>query len=58
MAVDWIAAYKKYFNTDQPLQAHRGPARDDDDMLYARADSRPAPAIRLVSTDRLSVRSF
>jgi anti-sigma factor RsiW len=49
MAVDWIAAYKKYFNTDQPLQAHRGPARDDDDEVYTLADARPAPAVRLVS---------
>lgn len=50
MAVDWIAAYKKYFNTDYPLQAHRGPARgDDDDEVYALADARPVPAVRLVS---------
>jgi hypothetical protein len=49
MAVDWIAAYKKYFNTDHPLQAHRGPAPDDDDEVYALADTRPAPAVRLVS---------
>jgi hypothetical protein len=50
MAVDWIAAYKKYFNTDRPLQAHRGPARDDDDdVIYALADARPQPAVRLVS---------
>jgi anti-sigma factor RsiW len=26
MASDWIAAYKKYFKTDVPLAAHRGPA--------------------------------
>jgi hypothetical protein len=49
MAVDWIAAYRKYFNTDQPLRAHRGPADDDDDEIYAVADARPAPAVRLVS---------
>ncbi len=50
MAADWIAAYKKYFNTDQPLRAHRGPAGDDDDdEVYAVADARPAPAVRLVS---------
>jgi hypothetical protein len=58
MAVDWIAAYKKYFNTAQPLRAHRRPARDDDDEVYALADSRPAPAVRLVSTGRTSVRLF
>ena len=57
MAVNWIAAYKKYFNTDHPLQAHRGPARgDDDDEVYALADARPTPAVRLVSLEPLSVR--
>ena len=46
----WIAAYQKYFRTDRPLQAHRGPAVDDDDTRsYVLADARPAPAVRLVS---------
>jgi hypothetical protein len=50
MASDWIAAYKKYFKTDVPLEAHRGPAVDDDDAnVYLLADASPAPAIRLVS---------
>jgi hypothetical protein len=49
MAVDWVAAYKKYFNTDVPLEAHRGPAADDDADVYLLADAGPAPAIRLVS---------
>ena len=49
MASDWIAAYKKYFNTDLPLEAHRGPAIDDKDDVYLMADAVPAPAIRLVS---------
>lgn len=50
MAVDWIAAYKKYFKTDRPLQAHRGPAaEDDDDGVFVLAEARPAPAVRLVS---------
>jgi len=48
MASDWVAAYKKYFHTDVPLEAHRGPATDDDDV-YLMADAGPAPAIRLVS---------
>ena len=48
MASDWIAAYKKYFNTDVPLEAHRGPAIDEDDV-YLMADAGPAPAVRLVS---------
>ena len=47
MASDWVSAYKKYFNTDVPLEAHRGPAIDDD--VYLMADAGPAPAIRLVS---------
>jgi anti-sigma factor RsiW len=37
MASDWIAAYKKYFNTDVPLEAHRGPAIDDEVYLMAYA---------------------
>jgi len=49
MASDWIAAYKKYFNTDAPLEAHRGPAVDDDADVYLLADAGPAPAIRLIS---------
>ena len=50
MASDWIAAYKKYFNTDVPLEAHRGPAiDDDDDDVYLLADVGPAPAVRLLS---------
>jgi hypothetical protein len=49
MAVDWVAAYKKYFNTDLPLEAHRGPAADDDADVYLLAAAGPAPAIRLVS---------
>jgi anti-sigma factor RsiW len=32
MAVDWIAAYKKYFQTDRPLAAHRD-LEDDDDRV-------------------------
>lgn len=49
MAVDWIAAYRKYFNTNLPLEAHRGPALDDDADVYLLADAGPAPAIRLIS---------
>lgn len=48
MASDWVAAYKKYFHTDVPLEAHRGPAADDDDV-YLMAEAGPAPAVRLVS---------
>jgi hypothetical protein len=49
MASDWIAAYKKYFNTDVPLEAHRGPATDDEDDVYLLAGAGPAPAVRLIS---------
>lgn len=47
MASDWVAAYKKYFHTDVPLEAHSGPADDDD--VYLMADAGPAPAVRLIS---------
>jgi hypothetical protein len=35
MAVDWVAAYKKYFNTDWPLAAHAEGPEDDDDVRMA-----------------------
>jgi anti-sigma factor RsiW len=49
MASDWIAAYKRYFNTDAPLAAHRGPVLGDDDDVSLLAAAGPAPAVRLVS---------
>src|SRR5262245_20466748 len=42
MASDWIAAYKKYFKTDVPLEAHRGPAIDRDKEIYLVAAAVPA----------------
>lgn len=42
MASDWIAAYKKYFKTDVPLAAHRGPAIDRSDAAYVLATAAPA----------------
>jgi anti-sigma factor RsiW len=42
MAADWIAAYKKYFKTDVPLEAHRGPAIDRDKEIYLMATAAPA----------------
>lgn len=45
MASDWIAAYKKYFKTDVPLEAHRGPAIDRDKEIYLMATAAPALAI-------------
>jgi hypothetical protein len=36
IATDWIAAYKRYFRTDLPLQAHVGtPVADEDDLEFA-----------------------
>ena len=36
IASDWVAAYKRYFKTDVPLQAHVGaPLADDDDLEFA-----------------------
>jgi hypothetical protein len=53
IAVDWVAAYRKYFKSDLPLEAHRGPAIDDaNDDVYLLADAGPAPAVRLVSFTR------
>ncbi len=41
IATDWVAAYKRYFKTDVPLQAHvGGPLADDDDLDFA-----PAPYV-------------
>jgi hypothetical protein len=38
IAIDWIAAYKRYFKSDLPLQAHVGaPLADDDDLEFAPA---------------------
>lgn len=35
IASDWVAAYKRYFKTDVPLQAHIGaPLADDDDLDF------------------------
>ncbi len=41
MASDWIAAYKKYFKTDVPREAHRGPAVDRDKEIYLLATAGP-----------------
>ncbi len=36
IATDWVAAYKRYFKSDVPLQAHVGaPIADDDDLEFA-----------------------
>jgi hypothetical protein len=55
IAVDWIAAYKKYFRTELPLQerAHTQPSGaapvSDDDLVYPVWRSETAPALVLVS---------
>ena len=33
IAADWVAAYKHFFKTERPLQAHMGPAVEDDEEL-------------------------
>jgi hypothetical protein len=36
IASDWVAAYKQYFKTDVPLQAHVGaPLADEDELEFA-----------------------
>ena len=55
IAADWIAAYRKYFRTDVPPQAHaylsQGPAVDqsDDDLVYPIWRPERAAALRLVA---------
>ncbi len=54
IAVDWIAAYRKYFNTDVPLQLHaqlddRPTSPRDDDLVYPIWRSDNSPTLRLVS---------
>ena len=55
IARDWIAAYRKYFKTDAPLQAGRGPddrgwrQPDGDDLRYPVWRSASAPALELVA---------
>jgi hypothetical protein len=54
IAVDWIAAYKKYFHTDMPLRLHaelddRFMTSRDDDLVYPIWRSGNSPTLRLVS---------
>lgn len=53
IAADWIAAYRKYFRTDTPLQPHLSqdlaPDAVDDDLVYPVWRSTEARALRLVS---------
>lgn len=45
IAIDWIAAYQRYFHTAVPLRAHAGPAfEDDDDLQFAPAQHLVADA--------------
>jgi hypothetical protein len=57
IATDWVAAYKRYFSTDQPLQALVGPAvADDDDLevapVYVVAKSSPIMSLSVAFTRR------
>jgi hypothetical protein len=39
IATDWVAAYKHYFNTDAPLQAHVGaPLAEDSELEFETPD--------------------
>jgi hypothetical protein len=50
IASDWVAAYKRYFNTDVPLLAHLERADDEEaELLFVAA---PPPAVQLASFDR------
>jgi hypothetical protein len=53
IAVDWIAAYKKYFNTDAPLQRWArlsiDKADEADDATYPVWRAASAPALELIS---------
>jgi len=40
IATDWIAAYKRYFKTETPLRAHRGPSEDEEpELVFVQARS-------------------
>lgn len=54
IAVDWIAAYRKYLRTDVPLQTHASlgtaaMALEDDTITYPVWRSGDRPALRLIS---------
>ncbi len=56
IARDWVAAYRKYFKTDAPLQVHAHLLRDDDgqspdgrDLRYPVWRSASAPSLELVA---------
>lgn len=49
IASDWIAAYKHYFKTDVPLQAHRGPEMDDGPELLFVSDLAFADGVTVAS---------
>jgi anti-sigma factor RsiW len=38
IAVDWVAAYRKYFNTSAPLPSRAELSRDDDELLFEDGD--------------------
>ncbi len=50
IASDWIAAYKRYFQTETPLRSHLGPAEDEAaELLFVPAE----PTMTQVVTVRL-----
>jgi hypothetical protein len=59
IAADWIAAYKKYFHSDRPVETQASRWQDDDDagrelqyVLVSATDWRWTPAPRLLSVAR------
>ncbi len=46
LALDWVAAYKRYFGTDEPIPAHAAATAPDDDLIVETIGSSP-PMARL-----------
>lgn len=52
IAGDWIAAYKRHFNTDRPIPRQAGLGDDDDEILFETAPHAPATGWAIVSFKR------
>jgi hypothetical protein len=55
LAVDWVAAYKRYFHTDTPLRLH---AQLDDSFMTSRDDDLVYPIWRSGNSPSLTLVSF
>jgi hypothetical protein len=52
IAADWVAAYKRYFRTDVPLQAHLQPLedpREDNELVYGDSEATELNRVALIS---------